>query len=67
MASSTKNTAVPNTTARIRSACNELNQKFIMSKEFMENANLKEWQVESLGVIDLKGKANGIELFSLKI
>lgn len=56
-----------NTTARIRSACNELNQKFIMSKEFMENANLKEWQVESLGVVDLKGKANGVELFSLKI
>jgi len=56
-----------NTTARIRSACNELNQKFIMSKDFMENSELKEWQGESLGVVDLKGKANGIELFSLKI
>ena len=56
-----------NTTARIRSACTELNQKFIMSKDFMENSELKEWQGESLGLIDLKGKANGIELFSLKI
>ena len=56
-----------NTTARIRSACNELNQKFIMSGEFIENSDLKEWQGESLGIIDLKGKANGIELFSLKI
>ncbi len=56
-----------NTTARIRSACNELNQKFIMSKDFMENSDLKEWQGESLGVVDLKGKSNGIELFSLKI
>jgi len=56
-----------NTTARIRSACNELNQKFIMSKDFMDSSDLKEWQGESLGVVDLKGKAESIELFSLKI
>ncbi len=56
-----------NTTARIRGACNELNQKFIMSKEFMESTDLKEWQGESLGIIDLKGKTTGIELFSLKV
>ncbi|MEO7306451.1 MAG: adenylate/guanylate cyclase domain-containing protein [Ferruginibacter sp.] len=56
-----------NTTARIRSACNELNQKFIMSKDFMEHSDLKEWQGESLGIVDLKGKSNGIELFSIKI
>lgn len=56
-----------NTAARIRSACNELNQKFIMSKDFMDNSDLTEWQGESLGIVDLKGKATGIELFSLKI
>ncbi len=56
-----------NTTARIRSACNELNQKFIVSKDFIDSSNLKDWQSESLGIIDLKGKASGIELFSLKI
>jgi adenylate cyclase len=56
-----------NTAARIRSACTELNQKFIMSKDFMENSDLKVWQGESLGIVDLKGKANGIELFSIKI
>lgn len=56
-----------NTTARIRSACNELNHKFIMSKDFMDNSGLTEWQGESLGIVDLKGKAHGIELFSLKI
>ena len=56
-----------NTTARIRSACNELNHKFIMSKDFMDSSDLKEWQGESLGIVDLKGKANGIELFSLKV
>lgn len=38
-----------------------------MSKDFMESSDLKEWQGESLGVVELKGKAVGIELFSLKI
>ncbi len=56
-----------NTTARIRSACSELNQKFIVSKDFKDNIDLKEWQSESLGIVDLKGKGSGIELFSLKI
>lgn len=56
-----------NTTARIRSACSELNQKFVVSKDFIENIDLKVWQSESLGIIDLKGKEKGIELFSLKI
>lgn len=56
-----------NTTARIRGACSELNQKFIVSKDFKENVDLKEWQIESLGIVELKGKNQGIELFSLKI
>jgi len=56
-----------NTTARIRSACNELNQKFIVSKDFAEKSNLQSFQLESLGIIELKGKTNGIELFALKI
>jgi adenylate cyclase len=56
-----------NTTARIRSACSELNQKFIVSKDFRDNIDLKDWQSESLGLVDLKGKGQGLELFSLKI
>jgi len=56
-----------NTTARIRTACTELNHKFIASKDFVDNINLKEWQAESLGEIELKGKNSGIELFALKI
>ncbi len=56
-----------NTTARIRSACNELNHNFIVSRDFIDNIDLKEWQSESLGIVDLKGKGAGIELFSLKI
>jgi adenylate cyclase len=56
-----------NTAARIRSACTELNQKFVVSKEFIELLNMKEWQSESLGMVDLKGKNEKIELFALKI
>jgi adenylate cyclase len=56
-----------NTTARIRSACSELNQKFIVSKDVIDTLDLKDWQSESLGLIDLKGKNAGIELFALKI
>lgn len=56
-----------NTTARIRSACNELNHHFIVSKAFVDNIGLKEWQTESLGEVELKGKGSSIELFTLKI
>ena len=56
-----------NTTARIRTACNELNQKFIVSKDFLDLIPLKNWQAESLGPIDLKGKNSSLELFALKI
>ncbi|MEO6453915.1 MAG: adenylate/guanylate cyclase domain-containing protein, partial [Ginsengibacter sp.] len=56
-----------NTTARIRSACNELNHNFIVSRDFIDNIDLKDWQSESLGIVELKGKGAGIELFTLKI
>jgi len=56
-----------NTTARIRSACSELNQKFIVSKDVIDTLDFKDWQSESLGIVDLKGKTSGVELFALKI
>ena len=56
-----------NTTARIRSATNELNHNFIVSKQFMENIDLEEWQSENLGPVELKGKGSEVELYSLKI
>jgi adenylate cyclase len=56
-----------NTTARIRTACSELNQKFIVSKDFSDELNMKAWQCESLGFVDLKGKRDSIELFALNI
>jgi adenylate cyclase len=56
-----------NTAARIRSACTELNQKFLVSKEIFDLLEMKDWQSESLGMVDLKGKNESIELFALKI
>lgn len=56
-----------NTTARIRSACSELNKKFIVSKDFIDKSSLEEFQSESLGLVELKGKRKEIELFHLKI
>lgn len=56
-----------NTAARIRSACSELNQKYLVSREITELLGMKDWQSESQGFVDLKGKNEGIELFALKI
>ena len=56
-----------NTAARIRSACTDLNQKFLISKDLNDLLDLKEWQCEPLGLVDLKGRKEGIELFALKI
>lgn len=56
-----------NTTARIRTMGGELNQKFVGSADFVSISGLKEWQVESLGSIDLKGKELPMELFAIKI
>ena len=56
-----------NTASRIRSACNDLNQKFLVSKEIIDLLEMKEWQSESMGEADLKGKNENIELFALKI
>jgi adenylate cyclase len=56
-----------NTTSRIRSACNDLNQKFLVSKDMIDILELTEWQSESMGMVDLKGKNENIELFALKI
>jgi len=56
-----------NTASRIRSACNDLNQKFLVSKEVIDLIEMKDWQSESMGEVDLKGKNENIELFALKI
>jgi adenylate cyclase len=56
-----------NTAARIRSACNDLNQKYLASKELIELMVMKDWQTDNLGPIELKGKNDTVELFALKI
>ncbi|HEX7903569.1 MAG TPA: adenylate/guanylate cyclase domain-containing protein [Chitinophagaceae bacterium] len=56
-----------NTASRIRSACTDLNQKFLLSKEMTELVAMKDWQTESMGAVDLKGKNLDMELFALKI
>lgn len=56
-----------NTTARIRSICNEMGERFIISGDFLEQSELKEFQVKKLGMTDLKGKKEDIELYALQI
>jgi len=56
-----------NTASRIRSACTDLNQKFLVSKDIIDLLEMKDWQSESMGEADLKGKNENIELFALKI
>jgi adenylate cyclase len=56
-----------NTASRIRSACTDLNQKFLVSKDIIDVLEMKDWQSESMGEVDLKGKNENIELFALKI
>ena len=56
-----------NTAARIKNFSAEINKKYVASKDFIEVANLEGFQAESVGMIDLKGKENGLELFYLNI
>ncbi len=55
-----------NTAARIRTSCNELNKKIVVSKEFFKDIETV-LDTEALGIIDLKGKTDDVELFALKI
>jgi adenylate cyclase len=56
-----------NTAARIRSACDELNSDIIMSKDFCDDLSLRDGQSQSLGKVELKGKAKEMELYALTI
>ncbi|MBA3827582.1 MAG: adenylate/guanylate cyclase domain-containing protein [Taibaiella sp.] len=55
-----------NTAARIRTSCTEYQRKYIASKELLKGVEIS-WQVESMGFVDLKGKAEQIELFGLNM
>ena len=56
-----------NTTARIRSKCHEVNKRILLSAELLsllDNVD-NEFDVESVGVFNLKGKKNIIGLFNV--
>ncbi|MBL1214873.1 MAG: adenylate/guanylate cyclase domain-containing protein [Ignavibacteriae bacterium] len=57
-----------NTTARIRSSCNEFNKKLLVSADLLSLlADIdRSYKVESIGVCKLKGKKNVIALFSVE-
>jgi adenylate cyclase len=56
-----------NITARIRTACGELNQKYIVSQDYFDSNVLKSWQGEDLGEITLKGVEKAVKLYALKV
>jgi adenylate cyclase len=56
-----------NTAARIRSMCNELNQSFILSEDFMHDFHQPyNYEIIEIGKMELKGKEEPIKLYSLK-
>lgn len=55
-----------NTTARIRSMCNELDEHYILSEDFMQEFNQPfGYQISKIGTMELKGRSEPIKLFSL--
>ncbi|HEY9362120.1 MAG TPA: adenylate/guanylate cyclase domain-containing protein [Chitinophagaceae bacterium] len=55
-----------NTAARIRSMCNELNELFVLSEDFMEDFHQPfGYEIAKIGTMELKGRTEPIKLFSL--
>jgi adenylate cyclase len=56
-----------NTAARIRSMCNDLNQSFILSEDFMKDFHTPHgYEINKIGTMELKGRSEPIKLYSLK-
>lgn len=56
-----------NTTARIRSACSELNEKILVSEAFINAFSLDPHQYQSKGGVELKGKKEEIPLYCINV
>jgi adenylate cyclase len=57
-----------NTTARIRSMCNDLDEPYILSEDFMNDFHQPHgYDIYKIGTMELKGKSEPIQLFSLKL
>jgi adenylate cyclase len=55
-----------NTTARIRSMCHELNERFILSEDFMHDFHQPHgYEIKEIGMMDLKGRLEPIKLYSM--
>jgi adenylate cyclase len=55
-----------NTAARIQEVCNKYNKSFLTSVRVWENTEIeKKYAIESLGVIELKGKRKPVEIASV--
>ncbi|MBD0333004.1 MAG: hypothetical protein ICV66_10135 [Chitinophagaceae bacterium] len=56
-----------NTTARIRSMCNELDEEFVLSEDFMHDFHQPfGYEIREIGKMDLKGRQEPIKLYSMK-
>ena len=57
-----------NTAARIRSMCNELNENFVLSEDFMEDFYQPAgYEINKIGTMELKGKTEPVKVYSLKL
>lgn len=55
-----------NTASRIQSVCNDYNKSFLVSKVLLNKVGLHPiMQIQELGMIQLKGKTNSVELVSV--
>jgi adenylate cyclase len=56
-----------NTTARIRSMCNDLNESYILSEDFMKDFEKPHgYEINEIGTMELKGRTEPVRLFALK-
>jgi len=56
-----------NTAARIRSMCNDLNESYILSEDFMKDFEQpRGYEVNEIGTMELKGRTEPVRLFALK-
>jgi adenylate cyclase len=56
-----------NTASRIQNVCNEFDKQLLVSMYFLDNSEAaKYYSIESLGMIELKGKSQAIEIASVQ-
>jgi adenylate cyclase len=55
-----------NTSARIRSMCNELNEAYVLSEDFMKDFNQPfGYEIDMIGEMELKGRQEPIKLYAM--